>query len=460
MHINSSRPIHTSFGPTRFVFPALAALFGSVFASYAIAAKVEWSSQVAAVGLLSLTLVVSLYALDLFRLKGDAWARGWIFSGYVIRVCYALFTWPIYIMDDEGTFQGSAILFKEQMFAGTALEWRNGYPAVLGVLYTILGDHTVVGRLFSCVIGALVLVVVYKTALAVFQRKDVARMALILAVLHPDLIVYSAVQMRDVYIVLLGAGLLWSLVSRRPWTTRAAVFAVSALGLVVTRSAQGLAFLAAGAAYHIFISARRKRLGVALITLVLSLVSLPLYFLPQYQQTWAQRWEGQYAVTERAQNKMTSFSGVSARLIDPFGRSLSGRVLAIGRQLFTPLPTHILANVSFSGLRDSLHGLFWYLALPFAGLGFWYHRRRADAWLLLGIVLGHLIMLSAPQISFAGDPLRGRLASAPASILLSASGYAAYVRLEPASKRGATWFLRLAGLVLLGVMGLYTYLAL
>ena len=458
MHIESSRPIHTSFDRTRLVLPALASVL-SVFVGFAIAAKVDWSSQVAAAGLFSLALIVALYALDLFKLADDVQAQRWILAGYVIRVCYARFTWPIYGLDDEGAYHVAGILFKEQMLAGQTLTWRNGYPAILGVLYTLLGEHYLVGRLFNCVVGALVLAVVYRTALAIFQKQDVARVALIGAALHPYLVVYSGVQVREVYVVLFAAGSLWALVSRRPWTTRVAVFAVNTLGFMVTRSAQAVAFLAAGFCHQIFISLRRKRLGLVLIMLVLLLVSLRLYFLPQYQSTWAQRWEGRYTLTDGAQAGMASFSGVSARLIDPFDPSFRTRLLSFGRQLFTPLPTHFLAGINLPRAIASLYGLYWYVSLPFLGLGAWYHRRRAEAWLLLGIVLGHLILLSMPQIAFAGEPQRWRLAAAPALILLSASGYVTYAQLEPARKRRAAWFLVLAGATLLSIIGLYTYLA-
>lgn len=436
---------------------------GDLLAGLAVASREEGYSIVAFTALSSLAVLVLVVVLDVFSLRRDVAARRWIVTGYAIRVLYALCTRFFYVLDDEPRYiQYVRQFIRGRSLSAEALQYGHGYTLVLAPFLALWGDHIIIGRLLNCLVGALVLVLVYKSALAIFGRREVARAALILAAIYPVLIVFSGSQVRDIWLALYAIGLIWAVVSERsPWAVRLLVFAGSGAAFYVSRPPQGLAFVGVCVAYLLWVALARRKLGLALLVGLALLLVLQFILIPRYENEWRAEWERQYLSLEGTGSEgKEGFSGISRQLVYGQRNAVLKSVLTFGRVVFTPLPTHFLSSWSFAALLESLAGLLWYLALPFVGLGIWYRRRNRATWLLLGIYLANTIMLTPARLAFGYAMARGRVAALPAVFTLAAAGYAGYRELGPDQRRSAFRWLLLCGLAELGLVGVYTLLAL
>lgn len=105
-----------------------------------------------------------------------------------------------------------------------AAHYPVGYPALLGVVYALLGAAPWCAMLLNAVLGAALVVAVHSAALAVASLRR-ARLAALAVALHPTLVLYTAAIMTEAaagaVLVLLAAAALRLRVATRPWWLRA-----------------------------------------------------------------------------------------------------------------------------------------------------------------------------------------------------------------------------------------------
>jgi hypothetical protein len=78
-----------------------------------------------------------------------------------------------------------------------------GMPYLVAGIYTLVGRNVLAVQFFNAVLGAVTAIVVYKSALQLFQNTTVARVAALLVAFYPSLILWSSQALKDAPIILL-----------------------------------------------------------------------------------------------------------------------------------------------------------------------------------------------------------------------------------------------------------------
>ena len=111
-----------------------------------------------------------------------------------------------------------------------AAHYPVGYPAIIGGLYALFGEHPVVAMAFNAALGTLAVLAVHQVAASVATRRGAVLAALLVA-LHPALVFYTPALMTEGVVAALIALAAWLVVRAREGDVAARL--VVALGLVL-----------------------------------------------------------------------------------------------------------------------------------------------------------------------------------------------------------------------------------
>jgi 4-amino-4-deoxy-L-arabinose transferase-like glycosyltransferase len=133
-----------------------------------------------------------------------------ILSGFLLRSGLAFFQRFIaYLPDstaDAMSFERNAWQAAEAWFAGTEatvkLTGSGYYTRTIAWLYYAFGRVPLIAQFINVLMGTLVIFIVYKTALILFEKKKAAYFAAVLTALFPTLNLYSAITMRESVVIL------------------------------------------------------------------------------------------------------------------------------------------------------------------------------------------------------------------------------------------------------------------
>ena len=95
-----------------------------------------------------------------------------------------------------------------------AAHYPVGYPAIVGGLYALFGEHPVVAMAFNAALGALAVLAVHQVAASVATRRGAVLAALLVA-LHPALVFYTPALMTEGVVAALIAVAAWLVVRAR-----------------------------------------------------------------------------------------------------------------------------------------------------------------------------------------------------------------------------------------------------
>jgi len=96
----------------------------------------------------------------------------------------------------------------ESLFTQPAVS-RIGYYTFVAMQYATFGFSPLVPRMFNCLAGALCVILAYRIALLIFSSRE-ARVAAIWTALFPSLILWSALNIRDIWLTVSILAVVWS----------------------------------------------------------------------------------------------------------------------------------------------------------------------------------------------------------------------------------------------------------
>jgi hypothetical protein len=306
--------------------------------------------------------------------------------------------------------QGHLIDIESSRYAGSLLF---GYDALVGGIYTLVGNHVIAVKLVNVLLGAASVLLAAELAGGVLGAAAERPVAWLVA-LWPTLVWWSSTMLKE---SLVGFLLLVTLVAAfRLYRLRGLAAAAAAfVALAITRMPATIAVVIT-LAVGLGLAAFRRRhevdwraLGIfgsgGLALLLISAVAIgyghPHAFLNRYRYTF---------------HHITHFYGTGKLVNVP---------LDVGRTLAMPHPW-IFDVASRTWDRALYPGMWlWYALLPMAALGAWRLRRQLDALLLvLPIVL--LLVLNAFLV---GPAFRQRSTFEPLVLVLITAGFASFQRL-------------------------------
>jgi len=324
---------------------------------------------------------------------------GLVFKAFLLRTLVSLALhatdgWQ-YFGGDEGTFDGTARVFSLwvkgelpfNLSAPLASKAEVAYPYLLGALYYTFGWSKVVPLLLNAVVGASLVYPVHALA-GRFAGREAARRAATLVAWFPSLVLWSALMVRDAWVLLFLISALYLVDRARRKLTAANLLGVGLClaGIATTRnyvfSVVAVA-IAAGLVLGRGSTARSLFLGsLSIVGLIALLRSGGDSGLDSPRATL------EAIALQRNLNSMGPSVSGSLGLVDISTPTAALTYLPLGLLffLFSPLPWQIRSTMQVAAIADLL---LWYSLMPaiLAGLVWLVRKRlRAALPLLLAVV--------------------------------------------------------------------------
>lgn len=373
------------------------------------------------------SLIVMLYGVGLFFVfvifKELRDRVIWFTVFFVVRAMLGFLLATAFQYDDERGFHYAGIGQLSGMLTG---EGGKGYYQLVETLYWLLYPSILLPKIVNALIGAVLPFLIYDLALAVHRDCSAARRAFLFAGLLPPLVIFSAVNLKEVLTAFLFVGELWFLVRWQKgflWRFGGALFGVALLWWL-----RGMVWASVG-------------LGGLLVWLALwkEGVGRRVAFVPTFGRlvlagaigwlAWGLFGEG---LAEMIQSRLVHethyierFSGSEAQVMafvdtsEPLAPSNLGILFLRG--LFSPSPLRWAFDSGIDTILEMVVMLTWYALCPFAVIG-WLRasdRRLAHACATLAIVV---LVLATTAVMFGADPLRHRIAMMGPLYVLSSGG--------------------------------------
>jgi hypothetical protein len=259
-----------------------------------------------------------------------------------------------------------------------------------GMLYLVAGIYEVVGRnmlaiqLVNASVGAATGVVVYHTAMALFNNLRVAKLAALLVTFFPSLILWSSQALKDGWIILaLAVSILATLRLMEKVTVKwVLVITVSLLALLSLRFY--IFYMMTAAVAGSFIMGMKSLSAQSFLQRFVAVAAIGLAFtwfgVLQYAGSQFDRFANLQQIQMSRQDQAEAGTGFGKDVdITTTEGALSVIPLGVVYLLFAPFPWQ------FTSLRQSItlpEMIVWWMAFPLLVLGMWYsikHRLRQVA---------------------------------------------------------------------------------
>jgi hypothetical protein len=292
-----------------------------------------------------------------------------------------------------------------------------GYPAFLGLVFTIAGSKMLLAKAINVVFSAATVLLGALLGERLLGRQALRRTAWLLA-LMPTLVWWSAPLMKEAGCAFLFVACLLALTHFfRPWAT--AAFSIAFLVLAMTRTTLSVAFGLAGIALVAVLGFRERghpamaRLAVVAV-LVAGIPALSVVLQGQGQVGAVVN-----AYRSTANNEIEQYREASVGLGGhSFGDSVRIVVREVPKSLVAPYPWAFDKGAA-TWDRALYPGMWvWYVLIPTAAFGLWRWRRRPELWLLVATVLPYLTV----NVLTSGFQFRQRSSVEPVFLLFVVAG--------------------------------------
>lgn len=339
---------------------------------------------------------------------------------FLLRVLVGIILALTFQYDDEVVFHTSAI--KQQVYGLSV--GGGGYYNVMNMLYAAFGPNLLLPKVINAFLGSLLPFIVYDVGRQIFDDPASGKRAFWFAGFLPPLVVFSAVNLKEIATALLLVIIPWFLISAPRYAVLKIMgVATSTVVLYWLRGAPWVAVAMAGVAVHIIVPTRfrgwlRLRLWsrVVLIGIVAYLV-WPILIKPVTHQLYSRITQEAYFI-ER-------FSGSSATVMQFIDTqnplTFKNIFILFFRGLFSPSPLRFVFDYSLATLIEAVSMIVWYVLFPFALVGFLAERRKG-ATLALGMIAIGVLVLSSVGIIAGADPYRHRIAGLGLLCILAGGG--------------------------------------
>ena len=151
---------------------------------------------------------------------------------------------------------------------------RKGYYYVVGFLYFLFGAYSLIPKLVNCLVGALIVPTVFDLALRMGANTRAALRAATFATWFPSLVLWSALNIRDAWIVLLIALICRESLILQDRPNPTALFVLVAAVLVIVQFRDYILFAVTGPMIVSFLARNSRNVGrnVALGAIAATLV--------------------------------------------------------------------------------------------------------------------------------------------------------------------------------------------
>lgn len=321
-----------------------------------------------------------------------------------IRAALALGSVYFYVGQDELILHEHARLLAccGVQSLGELLSTGQGYPLLVSFLYAALGPNIFIPKLMNAFLGTLVAFLLSDIARAIWNSSVITRRVLVIAGLLPPLLIYSALNLKEIPATFLLVGCFWVLfVPRWRLSVRVAASLLVVVTLFALRGEWAAFGLVAPFAYLLVVGRRRgegeavwRRLLVA--AAVGGALLVPLQ--PLIASSTSLIRERIFIGSQASFGTFNTASGSATRDLvgdaSPFSAKSVG--IQVLRAPFSPSPTDVFLAPSSQTLLDSVVAATAYVLFPLSLIALvrWRTNRRVLTIAIVGALLFGVVALS------------------------------------------------------------------
>jgi hypothetical protein len=342
---------------------------------------------------------------------------------FVLRVSMAFLLTELFLYDDERIFHLIGLGQIDELFSS---ESGKGYDYIVNILYTVLGPNIFLPKIVNAFIGALLPFLVYDITQRIFHDPSKSRRSLLCTGLIPPLVVFSALNLKEIATGFLLVLTLWFITTRQAITYRMSGSAISILILYWLRgtvwalipfSGSVIWFLYGRCAWAASLWGERTVRRIVLVSVFL-VIGILLSLDQSILEVVGHRLTEEAYFIERF---TTSEAGVMQYIDVEDPLAPKNFVVLFLRGLFSPSPLRFLFDYGLDTLVESLNMLTWYLLFPLAAVGFFTERKNRKVLACSIMVIG-VLTISFTGLIFGGDPYRHRITAFGLIIALASGG--------------------------------------
>jgi hypothetical protein len=329
---------------------------------------------------------------------------------FTLRLAMALVLTELFEYDDERAFH---IIGLNQIYGLFSSDPGQGYDYIVNVLYETFGSNILLPKMVNVFLGSLLPFFVYDIARKVFQDRMRLRRSLLYTGLLPPMVVYSAVNLKEIATAFLVVLTVWSIARPQAILCRMIGLVSSIAGLYWLRGTVwaliavvgGVTWLLSGEGMRAGSLLRvRTAIRIGLVSLVFVIFILPSFGQPIAEMVVSRLTQETYFI-----ERFTTSEASVMQFID-VENPLAPRnfVVLFLRGLFSPSPLRFLFDYGLDTMIEAVNMLTWYLVFPLGVVGFLSERGKGIVVICAVVVMG-ILTLSFGGLVFGGDPYRHRV---------------------------------------------------
>lgn len=371
--------------------------------------------------LLLLYLIGLIIVTNFFKLPNRTI---WFTAAFVIRIALAFSLTFVFLYDDERAIHYAGI---EQLYGLFSFSAGKGYYNLVAFLYIIFGPNILLPKIVNSLIGALLPFLAYDIGRWLFGDKRTGRFAFLFTAFLPPLVIYSAVNLKEIFSTFFLTSLIW-LIAHPSFSTIGRLMGVGIIGALIywfrgipitlVTTIGVLLFLILGREFRLkdlfrppnFFKLIMVGVGGAALTshflvksviqLVKSRLTREVYFIERFTQSEA---------------TIMQFLDLS-NLLAPHNL-----LVLFLRGLYFPVPLRFLLDYNISTILEAFNMLSWYVSFPLALAGFLGHWRKGAVVSCGAIILG-ILTAATVGVMVGTDPYRHRIMSMGLLFVLASGG--------------------------------------
>ena len=373
------------------------------------------------VGLMSLLYAYGgLLVVSLWRIPDRL---GFFTVFFMLRVVMALLLTELFMYDDERVFH---IIGLRQIDGLLSSDLGRGYDHIVNVLYTMFGPNILLPKMVNVFLGSLLPFFTYDIARKVFQDPTKLRRSLLYAGLLPPMVVFSAVNLKEMATAFLLVLTVWSIARPQAVMCRMIGLASSITVLYWLRGTVWALIAVVGSIIWLLCGESVRAGSLLRVRTVLRIglagLFLVIFILPSFGQPIAEMAMRRLAEEAYFIERFTTSEASVMQYID-LENPLAPRnfIVLFLRGLFSPSPLRFLFDYGLDTLVEAVNMLTWFLLFPLGVIGFLSERQKGIV-VTCGVMIMGILILSFAGIVFGGDPYRHRFTAFGLLIILSVGG--------------------------------------
>lgn len=367
----------------------------------------------------AIPLAVLLYALGIavtvhFPMRQ---AVRWYSVLYGTRIITAIFLCLTFQYDDELGFHFAGV---EQAYGSFSLWPGKGYYHLVNLLYSIFGANILLPKIVNAFVGSLLPFLASDIERWLFKNQNAAWKAFLLIGFLPPFVIFSAVNLKEIYTGFLLLLLIWILANPKSGYFRRIVSSLVCVSVLYWLRGEVWAMVGIMGMVTYYILSMKwrfssiiKAVGVVMLS---SLLIVPFSYKIQ-EMVWSRITQEQYFIERFAGSEATVTRFLN--LENP----LSARNMAVLwlRGLFSPSPLRFIMDYGIDTLLEALNILVWYTLFPVAVIALLAYREKSIV-ITCGVISTGILMLATLGVAMGSDPYRHRMTAMGLVALLSAAG--------------------------------------